>query len=73
MKKIETLTEAELVLKQSVLNLISLEKDFMENRNGMMLGAQTHEMEILANDSIILKNASEVLNYLRINLDVEEQ
>ena len=73
MKKIETLTEAELVLKQSVLNLISLEKDFMENRNGMMLGAQTHEIEILANDSIILKNASEVLNYLRINLDVEEQ
>lgn len=73
MKKIEALTEAELVLKQSVLNLISLEKDFMENGNGMMLGAQTHEMEILANDSIILKNASEVLNYLRINLDVEEQ
>ena len=73
MKKIETLTEAELVLKQSVLNLISLEKDFMENRDGMMLGAQTHEMEILANDSIILKNAAEVLNYLRINLDVEEQ
>ena len=71
--KITNLSEAELALKESVINLINLERDFMDTRDGMMLGAQTHELNILANDSVILRNAAEVLNYLRINLDEDDQ
>lgn len=70
---VTNLSEAELALKESVINLINLETKFMENRDGMMLGAQTHELNILANDSVILRNAAEVINYLRINLDEEDQ
>ena len=71
--KVTNLSEAELALKESVINLINLERDFMDTRDGMLLGAQTHELNILANDSVILRNAAEVLNYLRINLEDEDQ
>lgn len=71
--KVTNLSEAELALKESVINLINLERNFMDTRDGMLLGAQTHELNILANDSVILRNAAEVLNYLRINLEDEDQ
>ena len=71
--KVTNLGEAELALKESVINLINLERNFMDNGDDMLLSAQTHELNILANDSVILRNASEVLNYLRINLEDEDQ
>ena len=38
-----------------------------------MNSAQTHEINILANDSIILKNTAEVLSFLKTNLKYEDQ
>lgn len=73
MSKIETITEAELALKESVLKLIDAERNFMDTRGGQMNSAQTHEINILANDSIILKNTAEVLSFLKINLKYEDQ
>ena len=73
MNKIETITEAELALKESVLKLLNAERNFMDTRGGQMNSAQTHEINILANDSIILKNSAEVLTFLKANLKFEDQ
>ena len=73
MSKIETITEAELALKESVLKLIDAERNFMDTRCRQMNSAQTHEINILANDSIILKNTAEILSFLKTNLKYEDQ